>query len=191
MGSKAAKLILTIFTLMIVGGAYFLVDEYCHQKFIEGFREGQEDYKDFCIYVITSLTLSDIRFHSKVALNSLERDSAGAFNLSMVELKSDFMMLGWTLVESAMYLFPDEFPDNKTLANMTETYHCFTFVELSQKAFLNGTANVSAVREGLILIHDFATEWRGSHNYPSEELLKANAELQRKCGELVQRVKAS
>jgi len=62
------------------------------------------------------------------------------------------------------------------------------FLNASRTAFLNGTANVSAVREGLQMINEFAIEWRRNGNYPSEELLKANVELQEKCSALIQKV---
>ncbi|NJE61554.1 hypothetical protein [Thermococcus sp. 21S7] len=182
---KVDRLIITILALIVIGGAlYYSIGEYGSQRFIEG----QRDYERLCIRQMTALTLSYVQFHSEIALNSLEQDSAGTFNLSMAELASDLSMLESNLVRSALYIFPEDFPDNETLANMTQAYQCITFVELSQSSFLNGTANVSTIREGLNLIHDFATEWRKNGNYPSEELLKANAELQQKCSALIQKI---
>ncbi|NJE47190.1 hypothetical protein E3E35_07200 [Thermococcus sp. GR7] len=177
--------LLTILALIVIGGAvYYLIGEYGSQRFIEG----QRDYERLCIRQMTSLTLSDVRFHSQEAFNSLERNSTETFNLSMIELASDLSRLESNLVSPAMYIFPEDFPDNETLVNMTKNDRCITFIELSRNAFLNGTANISAVREGLNLIYNFATEWRENGNYPSEELLKANAELQQKCSALVPKV---
>ncbi|ASJ09966.1 hypothetical protein A3L12_00960 [Thermococcus sp. P6] len=177
-------LIDVIIGLIIIGAAaYCWVDEYGTQKFIEGQRDGDE----FRIYMMTSDTVCDIQFHSREALNSLNRNSTGAFNLSMVELVGDFEHLELNLWDSVEYLFPNELP-NETLVNMTRTYQCAEFVELSRKAVLNGTANVSAVREGLSLIYESATEWRANSRFPSEEFLRANAGLQRKCGLLLKHV---
>lgn len=178
-------LIVVILGLIIIGGAaYHWIDEYGYQKFIEG----QRNEEGVRIHMMTFVNICDIQFHSEKALESLNRNSTGVFNLSMVELTSDLMQLELNLGDSADYLFPDEFPDNETLINMTRTGQCNDFVELSREAFLNGTANVSAVREGLNLIHNFATEWRKNSKYPSEELLKGNLELQEKCESLQKHV---
>ena len=179
------KLIIIIFGLVVVGGVlYHIMSEYGSQRFIEG----QRDYERLCIRQMTSLTLSDILFHSQEALDSLEQNSPEVFNLSMVELALDLSRLESTLVSSAVYLFPEDFPDNETVVNMTKTEGCLVLVESSRTAYLNGVANVSAIREGLTMIHNFAMEWREDGNYPSEEFLKANAELQRKCSALVPEV---
>lgn len=119
MKPRVTKFATIILALIVIGGAlYYSMGEYGSQRFIEG----QRDYERFCIRQMTALTLSYVQFHSEIALNSLEQDSAGTFNLSMAELASDLSMLESNLVRSALYIFPKDYPDNETLANMTQTY---------------------------------------------------------------------
>ncbi|NJE00556.1 hypothetical protein [Thermococcus sp. JdF3] len=153
---------------------------------LDAFIEGQRDCEGSWIHLVTFSTMVDIQFHSKNAIEALNSNSTAVFNLSTVELEGDFLSLLNHLIETADYLELDTFNDSVLV--MVDTGPCLDFLNVSRTAFINGTANVSAVREGLNLIHDFATEWRENGDYPSEELLKANAELQRKCGALVPRV---
>ncbi|WP_048150571.1 hypothetical protein [Palaeococcus ferrophilus] len=179
------RIILATLALIVVGGVlYHSIGEYGSQRFIEG----QRDREELCIHQMTSIALSDIRFHSKVALESLEQNSTETFNLSMVELTRDLSRLESNLVRSAMLIFPEDFPDNATVANMTKNDGCITFIEVSRDAVLNGTANIPAVREGLDMIHNFVVKWRENGKYPAEELLRANPELQRKCSALIPEV---
>ncbi|NJE77162.1 hypothetical protein [Thermococcus sp. ES12] len=159
---------------------------YVQRERLDALIEGQRNCERGWIHTVTFSTMVDIQFHSKNALGALDSNSTVGFNLSTVELEGDFLRLLNHLIETANYLELDTF--NDSVLEMADTGQCIEFLNTSRTAFLNGSANVSAVREGLDLIHDFATEWRESGNYPSEELLKANAELQRKCGALVPRV---
>lgn len=148
--------------------------------------EARRDCDRSWVHLVTFSTMVDVQFHSKNALDAVHSNSTDAFNLSTVELERDFLGLYNHLVETAIYLELDTL--NDSVFEMTNTGPCIDFLNASRTAFLDGTANISAVREGLNLIYNFATEWRENGNYPSEELLKANAELQQKCSALVPKV---
>ncbi|WP_143597817.1 hypothetical protein [Thermococcus thioreducens] len=83
----------------------------------------------------------------------------------MIEPALDLSRLESNLARSAMYIFPKDFPDNETLVKMTKSNRCITFIELSRNA-LKGTANISAVREGLEIINEFTTECERTTTIP-------------------------
>ncbi|MCD6373253.1 MAG: hypothetical protein J7L37_06885 [Thermococcus sp.] len=183
---KWKNLIAVAVVLVIVVSVFHL---YVQKERLNTLIEGQRNCERAWIHIVTFSTMVDLQFHSKNALRALDSNSTAAFNLSTLELERDFLSLLNHLLETESYLGLDTFDDSAL--QMADTGQCIEFLNASRTAFLNGTAKVSAIREGLNLIHDFATEWRENGDYPSEELLKANAELQRKCGELVQRVRTS
>jgi len=178
------KNLIAVAVLLVIAVSVFHL--YVQKERLNALIEGQRGCERVWIHTVTFSTMVDLQFHSKNALGALDSNSTAAFNLSTVELEWDFLRLLNHLLEAESYLRLDTF--NDSVLEMADTGQCIEFLNASRTAFLNGTANVSAVREGLNLIHDFATEWRENGNYPSEELLKANAELQQKCGDLIQKV---
>ncbi|NJE09555.1 hypothetical protein [Thermococcus sp. MAR1] len=180
---KWGNMIAIVLLLVIAFSAFHL---YVQKERLNALIEGQMDCERGWLHTVTFSTMVDLQFHSKNALEALDSNSIPAFNISTVELERDFLRLLNHLLEAESYLRLDTF--NESVFKMADTGGCMEFLNASRTAFLNGTANISAVREGLSLIHDFATEWRRNGNYPSEELLKANVELQEKCSALIQKV---
>lgn len=125
----------------------------------ETVREAQKNGDIHTAVLLTGTYLHDTRSHSEAALSALSQGNFDIFNFTMGELHSDFVNLGFSLDLIAELVFPEEYPDNTTVVSMTETGSCADFVNKARDAVLSGQGNLSAVREGLILIHNFANQW--------------------------------
>ncbi|NJE60604.1 hypothetical protein [Thermococcus sp. 21S7] len=200
---------LAIFLLLIfsIGASAQMCEHYK-----DAAEEAQKNGDIRTATLLTGTYLHEIRFHSKAALNALSHGDFDIFNFTMGELYSDLVNLGFALDLIAELVFPEEYGNNMTVTSMTETGSCADFVNKARDAVLSGQGNLSAVREGLILIHDFANQWiTGDANSPalknnstyvhhfanrwvfsgslvSRAFLQANGRLEEECELLAHRI---
>jgi len=183
-----------------------------YEHYKNAIKETQKNGNIRTAVLLTGTYLHETRSHSEAALIALSQKNLDLFNFTMDELYSDLVNLGFALDLIAELVFPKEYPDNMTIVNMAETGMCSDFVAEARYAVLSGQANLSAVREGLKLIHDFTNRWitgevnlsadkDGSiqvHHFAnrwvfagplvSRAFLQANRELEEKCKLLSHRV---